>query len=142
METILRRAFEAESVDFSTRVGESALARLHFVVRVPRGRTLPQVDAADLEREVVDATRTWEEDLAEATRTELGEEAGARLVGLYGRAFPEAFKEDFHPRVGVADLRRMEALADDEDVELGLYHEPGAPATSAASSSTGAGRCR
>ncbi|GAA1893378.1 NAD-glutamate dehydrogenase [Lapillicoccus jejuensis] len=128
METILRRAFRAESVDFSTRVGESALARLHFVVRVPRGATLPQVDAADLEREVVEATRTWEEDLAEATRTELGEEAGARLVGLYGRAFPEAFKEDFHPRVGVADLRRMEALTDDDGVELGLYHEPGAPA--------------
>ena len=32
-------------------VGDSALARLHFVVRAERGRTLPQVDAAALEQQ-------------------------------------------------------------------------------------------
>ena len=97
METILRRAFHAESVDFSTRVGESALARLHFVVRVPRGHVLPQVDVADLEREVVEATRTWEEDLAEATRTELGEEAGARLVGPLRSGLPRGVQGGLPP---------------------------------------------
>ncbi|MDQ2755675.1 MAG: NAD-glutamate dehydrogenase [Actinomycetota bacterium] len=125
MEVILRRAFHASSIDFSTRVGESALARLHFVVRVTRGESVPAVDVASLERDIVDATRTWEEDVAEAIRSDLGEEAGGRLVGLYGRSFPEAYKEDFHPRVAVGDLRRMESLDTDEAVELNLYQEPG-----------------
>ncbi len=128
MEAILRRAFGASGVDFTTRVSESTLARLHFVVRVARGTTIPDVDTAALEREIVDATRTWDEDLVEATRAQEGEEAGARLIGLYGKAFPEAFKEDFHPRVAVADLMRMESLEAEDSVELNLYQEPGAPA--------------
>ena len=65
--------------------------RVHFVLRVPKGETIGTVDAAALEQEIVDATRTWVEDLSEAVRGELGEEAGARLAGLYGKAFPEAY---------------------------------------------------
>ncbi len=129
MEAILREAFHAESIDYTTRVGESTLGRLHFVVRVPRGTTIPDVDVVALEREIVDATRTWDEDLIEGTRVELGEEAGARLIGLYGKAFPEAFKEDFHPRVAVADMLRMESLEADDSVDLNLYQEAAAPST-------------
>ncbi len=66
-----------------------------------QGQPIPDVDEAELQRLLVDATRTWDEDLAEAARSEYGEEAGARLVGLYGKAFPEAYKEDFSPRVAV-----------------------------------------
>jgi len=127
MEAILRAAFHAASVDFTTRVAESTLARLHFVVRVPRGSSIPEVDPAALERDIIDATRTWDEDLAEAMRAEHGEEAGARLIGLYGKGFPEAFKEDFHPRVAVADVRRMESLEAEDTVDLNLYRQPGAP---------------
>ena len=130
MEAILRRAFSAESVDFTTRVSESTMARLHFVVRVARGervRDLNPAEEAALGRELAEATRTWDEDVVEAARAEEGEESGARLIGLYGKAFPEAYKEDFHPRVAVADIRRMEALRGPEDIELFLYQEPGAP---------------
>ncbi|MGI8717909.1 MAG: NAD-glutamate dehydrogenase [Lapillicoccus sp.] len=127
MQTLLQRAFDAESIDFTTRVSESSLARLHFVVRAPRGRTVQDVDPVALQREIVDATRTWDEDFVEATRLEHGEEAGGRLTGLYGRAFPEAYKEDFHPRVAVADTRRIEELDSEESIQLNMYHETGAP---------------
>ena len=129
MEAILRQAFDASSIDFTTRVAESTLARLHFVARVPRGTSIPDVDAVALERDIIDATRTWDEDLVEAARAEQGEEAGARLIGLYGKGLPEAFKEDFHPRVAVADLKRMESLDAEDSVDLNLYQEPGAPVT-------------
>ena len=42
MEQILRTAFEGASVDYTTRVSESALARLHFVVRVAQGQRDPR----------------------------------------------------------------------------------------------------
>ena len=127
MEQILRTAFEGASVDYTTRVSESALARLHFVVRVAPGQRIPDVDQDVLEKQLIDATRTWDEDLSEAARIEHGEEIAARLTGLYGKAFPEAYKEDFTPRVGVADLRHMEALDTEEATGLNMYQEPGAP---------------
>lgn len=128
MESILRQAFPGATVDYTTRVSESVLARLHFVVRVPAGESIPSIDEAVLERQLVDATRTWDEDLAEAARGEHGEEAAARLAGLYGRAFPEAYKEDFTPRIGVADIRHMDSLETDDATGLNMYQEPGAPA--------------
>ena len=127
MEAILRSAFHGASVDYTTRVSESALARLHFVVRVASGQVIPAVDEQDLQKRLIDATRTWDEDLGEVACSEHGEEVGARLVGLYGKAFPEAYKEDFSPRVGVLDLRQFEALDSDDAIRLNLYHEPGSP---------------
>ena len=130
-------------MDFTTRVSESVLARLHFVVRVPAGESIPSIDEAVLERQLVDATRTWDEDLGEAARAEHGEEAAARLSGLYGRAFPEAYKEDFTSRVGVADIRHMDALeSDDVDRAQPVPGARRARPTSAASSSTAAARSR
>ena len=128
MESILRQAFGGATVDFTTRVTESVLAQLHFVVRVRSGQSIPQVDEAALERQLVEATRTWDEDLNEAARSEHGEEVAGRLSGLYGRAFPEAYKEDFGPRVGVSDIRHMDALESEGDTGLNMYQEPGAPA--------------
>ncbi|MDO5710788.1 MAG: NAD-glutamate dehydrogenase, partial [Micrococcales bacterium] len=127
MEGLLSEAFHGASVEYTTRVSESSLARLHFVVRVRAGQTLPDVDVPDLERRLVAATRTWDEDLSEATRAEYGEEHGARLLGTYARAFPEAYKEDFHARVAVSDLHLVEQLDAEGDFRLNLYHSPGAP---------------
>jgi len=127
MEALLRKAFGAESVDYTTRVTESPLAQVHFVLRVPKGAQVKDVDPAALETELVDATRTWDEDLLESARSEHGEEAGARFAALYGKAFPEAYKEDFTPRVALADVRRIEALDSDDAVEFSMYAEPAGP---------------
>ena len=127
VEALLKQAFNGDSVEYTTRVSESALARLHFVVRVKPGDQIPDVNVEDLQRQVLDATRTWTEDLAEATRAEYGEEAASRLLSRWGSAFPEAYKEDFHARVGVADLRHIEALDDSGELRMSLYHLPGTP---------------
>ncbi|MDP9397566.1 MAG: NAD-glutamate dehydrogenase [Actinomycetota bacterium] len=131
MEAILRAAFAAENVDYSTLVSESVLARLHFVVRVPPGEEIRDVDTAALEADLAEATRSWLDDLADALVAQLGEEEAARLLRLYPDAFPEAYKEDFHPRAAVADLRRIDALEPDSDqrVEapaMSLYAPSGA----------------
>jgi len=94
MEAILREAFGAVSCDYTARVSESVLARLHFVVRVAPGTTVPDVDHDELESRLVEAARSWDEDLAEALRAETGEEESARLLRAFGQGFPEAYKED------------------------------------------------
>lgn len=128
MESILRTAFQGSHVDYTTRVSESVLARLHFVVRVDPGTPLPYVNPDELEARLVDATRSWDEDLLDALQADLGEEEAARLAKVWGRGFPEAYKEDFPPRVAVADLRRVEELdpAADDAIGMNLYEPVGA----------------
>ena len=125
MESILRTAFHGANVDYTTRVSDSVLARLHFVVRVAPGQVIPDVDERDLQQQLIDATRTLDEDLADVALRDYGEEGAARLVGLYGKAFPEAYKEDFGARDAMADLRHIEALDGEDALRLNLYHEPG-----------------
>ncbi len=119
MQQILRDAFHADSVDYTTRVSESVLARLHYVLRPAAGEELPDVDASALESRLVEATRTWEEDLADALTREVGEVEAGRLQRAWGSGFPEAYKEDFAARVAVGDLRRIEAAVADHESGLG-----------------------
>ncbi len=129
MQAILKDAFDGATVDYTTRVSESSLAQLHFVVRVPQGEAIPEVDTEALEKRLVDASRTWDEDLAEAARAEHGEEEAARLAGVYGRGFPEAYKESFTVRQAIADLVNMEELSDAHPTGLALYQPTGGRAT-------------
>ncbi len=120
MQDILRQTLGAETLDYTARVSESVLARLHFVVRPAPGQTLRDFDHAELEQRLADATRSWTDDFAAAVHEQFGEEAGTRLTRLYSEAFPEAYKEDFRPPVAAADVRRMEEVADDS-IALSLY---------------------
>ncbi|MDF8262887.1 NAD-glutamate dehydrogenase [Luteipulveratus flavus] len=124
MERILREEFDAETVDYTTSVGDSVLARIHFVVRLKPGASIPDVNQASLQQRIIDATRTWGERLGDVARHEDGDDAAARVISLYSRAFPEAYKEDFSPRQGVADLRRLEALEEADHTLLTLYRDP------------------
>jgi glutamate dehydrogenase len=124
MEHILAEAFHGESVDHTARVSESVLARLHFVVRVPKGEVVPDVDEEELEQRLVEATRSWADDFAEALIDQCGEDEAAPLLKLYADAFAEAYKEDFPARTAVADLRQLEAL-DDQATALNLYQPLG-----------------
>ncbi|MHB1289997.1 NAD-glutamate dehydrogenase, partial [Georgenia sp.] len=124
MENLLREAFNGSTVEHTVRVSESVLAMLHFVIRVERGAAPPAVNLAELERLLVAAARTWDEDLADAARTDLGEEQAAAVLGRYGGAFPEAYKERFNARVAVADLRQLDEL-EPGGLRLNLYQAVG-----------------
>src|SRR5699024_813888 len=49
IEAILREALGAEQVDHATRVSESTLTHLHFVLSLPKGAFIPQRDVEDLQ---------------------------------------------------------------------------------------------
>ncbi len=118
---ILKERLGGESVEFTTRINESSTARVHFVVRPPKGQLIPDVEIEDLERRLTDAARSWREDFANAVTAEYGEEAGARLARGYADSFPEAYKEDFAARTGSVDLGRLERITGAEGIDLALY---------------------
>ena len=125
MERILREAFHGSSVEYTARVSESVLARLHFVVRMAKGALVPDVDQAELELRLVEATRSWADDFSDALLEQFGEERVGELSQRFGDAFPEAYKEDFPARTAVADLHQLERL-DETGLALNLYHPVGA----------------
>ena len=144
IEALLRGAFGVESVDYTTRVTDAPLAQVHFVLHVGKGKVLTggrrgRASSARSSRPPAPGTRTSSKRRA----TEHGEEAGARIAGLYGKSFPEAYKEDFHPRIAIADLKRIEAL--DSPRRDRAEHVPRAGrrrGTSGGSSSTAEDPCR
>lgn len=120
---LLRETFNGEAVEYTTRASEEALATLHFVIHTARGRLLPDVNAEELERQVVEETRDWDEDLAAATVEEFGEGLGDRYAKDFRGGFATAYKEVFPPRVAAADLRELEDIAPGE-LRLNLYSTP------------------
>ncbi|WP_338143128.1 NAD-glutamate dehydrogenase [Nocardioides pantholopis] len=110
---ILTDRLGAESVEFTVGINESTTARVHFVVHLAQGADLPEVDTADLERRLTDASRSWRDDFVAAVHAEYGEEAGAELGRRYLDAWPEAYKEDFAPRTAAVDVGRLERIPDD-----------------------------
>ena len=123
---ILREALGAETVDFELRLTEWVLVRIHYTLRVAPG-ALPELDARELEARIVDATRTWDDDLQAVLTEENGEEQGTALFRRYASAFPAAYREDLLARSAIADVQRIEELAGDDALDLSLYRPLEAP---------------
>lgn len=128
IQDLLVEGFGGSFVEYTTRVSESVLARLHMVVRVPPGQPLPDVDIEALEDRIAHVVRGWDDEFADALLERVGEERAPGLLGTYGRAFPEGYKEDFNARAAVSDVLSMEATDDEGATTLHLYQPVGAEA--------------
>jgi glutamate dehydrogenase len=126
IQEILQNAFGAVGADFTVQLSESALARVHFILR-PANGAFPDYDVAEIERRLAETVRSWTDDLRDALVTELGEERGIALYQKYGDAFPLAYQGDFPARMAVPDVERMERIAGGDEVAMSLYrplHDP------------------
>ena len=126
IQDILQSAFGGSSVDHSARISESALARLHVIVHVDSGE-LPDYDVEQIERRIVDATRLWRDDLADALMEAYGEERASDLARRYGEAFPAGYRADFVSRAAVSDIEHIEGLSGEEGLGMSLYRPLEAP---------------
>src|SRR5215217_2529742 len=127
MQDILHRALGGANVEFNVRLSESVLARLHFIIYTQPGE-VPDYDAETIEERLVEATRSWTDDLYEALIESFGEERGVELFRKYRGAFPPGYRDGFLPRTAVADIRRLEELESEEDIGMSLYHPIEEPA--------------
>ncbi|MEU4739757.1 NAD-glutamate dehydrogenase [Actinosynnema sp. NPDC023658] len=113
MQEVLIDQLGGVNLEYSARVGESALARVHFTVHTEPTRQV-EPDTAYIQHLLAEAVRSWDDRMVEAVleeegsgpATESSSERGQRIAA----AFPEAYKEDFAAAEGLADFRRIEAL--------------------------------
>lgn len=120
MQAVLMEAFRGSSSEFDVHFSESALARIHIIVRTPEPLT-PEFDVRELEQRLIRASRRWEDDLQQALLEHCGEERGMHLLRRYGHAFPAGYRERYPARVAVFDIEQMESLADAGSLAMSLY---------------------
>jgi glutamate dehydrogenase len=118
---ILMRAFNSTEADYQAQLSEAILARIQFIVRTPAG--IPaDVDPEEIERQLVEAARSWSDMLRDALIDAHGEEGGNRLYLAYADAIPLAYQEQVPARAAIADLDRIDRLAGGQtDLEMSLY---------------------
>ncbi|WP_027796035.1 NAD-glutamate dehydrogenase [Paraburkholderia acidipaludis] len=117
---LLADAFNGVSVEFTPLLSESAIARIHFVVHADSG-TMPDVDTRELEARLVQVTRRWQDDLADALLDAFGEEQGTRLLHRYADSFPAGYRDDYPARTAVRDVELIERVQGTPRIAMNLY---------------------
>ena len=124
IEDELRKTFRAEAIDYEARMSESALARLFFRIRLPKGAEVDNVDAAALEERLVTASRSWSEGISEVLHEEREVEDAKRLAGLWAEAFPAGYRVDYEVEDALEDIERFYSLARESDAKADDDAEP------------------
>jgi len=128
MEAILLEALDGVAAEFTTQVSESPMARTHFMIHTRREGEAA-IDVAAIEERLVAASREWSDDFRDAIVEALGEGRGSALFQRYRQGFPAAYRDAFAARAAVADIERVESLADGRDIAMSLYRPVNAPET-------------
>ncbi len=125
MQAVLVDELGGTGIEYSARVGESQLARVHFTVHTEPERGPARPDVAALTDELTEAVRTWDDKLLAHAGAE-GDKGAAELVGRYLDVLPDAYKEDFGAVTALEDLCRLDALEGADGLDLNFYSPRGA----------------
>ncbi|MFC7545786.1 NAD-glutamate dehydrogenase [Plantactinospora sp. GCM10030261] len=123
MQEILLRRLNGIGVDYTTRVTESMLARVHFIVRTDPTNPPGELDADHLAEELADATRLWDDDYRLVLERKLGDEQAKHLFTRYADAFPEGYKDGHTPYEAMKDLAKLELLEEPGQLEMHLFRK-------------------
>jgi glutamate dehydrogenase len=126
MEEILSGAFAGPVRAFDVRIGDSPLARVHFVLRTRPG-AVPAYEAQEIEGRLAEAARSWGDRLREELINAYGEAEGLELYQRYETGSLAAYREHFDPRMAVDDIARLEETAATGELQMRLYRPAGAP---------------
>ncbi|PWW56208.1 NAD-glutamate dehydrogenase [Actinokineospora spheciospongiae] len=130
MQEVLLDELAGTNLEFSTRVGETPLAQVYFIVHTDPGRAV-EPDVTRIQERLTEAVRGWDDLMVEALLGEqrsrvdsggaVGAESATEQGQRYAAIFPEAYKEDFSAAVALADLRELQDLKSDTDLRMSFY---------------------
>ena len=99
-------------------------ARFHFTIHVTDDE-MPDVSVADLQREVADAARSWDDALSDALAETFGQMRGHELARRYAALFPEYYKSAADTYQARFDVEQFEQLGPDRPYVVALQNEHG-----------------
>ena len=119
-QSILGNAYGGTVQAFYTHVTDEALARIHFIVKTTPGNIL-DTPPEEVERRLIEAGRSWTDDLRNALISETGEERGLALYRRYGDAFATSYRERFNALDAIRDILQIETLLSGDHFGVSLY---------------------
>src|SRR3954447_266946 len=105
---LFARRFQADSVEAQHVLDEGARARVHFLVHRPDG--LPGVDNRELETEVLELMRTWDDELRDVLDERYGPAQGRMLAEAWLRQLPQHYKGYTEPETAAYDVQLLSKL--------------------------------
>ncbi|MDA0167866.1 NAD-glutamate dehydrogenase [Solirubrobacter taibaiensis] len=115
---LFKRRFKAKDVEAQHMLGESSRVRVHFLVHAQDG--LPDIENAELERDVAQLARTWDDALADALTERFGPARGRLLRSIWASHLPEHYKGYTSPPVGALDIALLEQLSEQGPLVVSL----------------------
>jgi len=120
MEAVINEQLKATAIESQVQLSESALARVHMIVRLPPDGG-PRIDAEALEDLIAETVRTWSDRLRDALIEKYGELDGRLIAEKYHDAFSAAYQEDTPAEVALEDIRQIdEVIADQSRIAMRL----------------------
>ncbi|PVZ19478.1 MULTISPECIES: NAD-glutamate dehydrogenase [unclassified Pseudomonas] len=120
IQQVLMERLKASDCEFWTFFSESVLARVQLILRVdPQVRL--EIDPAQLEREVVQACRSWQDDYQALAVENFGEAQGTHLLADFPKGFPAGYRERFAPHSAVVDLQHLLNLSEQRPLVMSFY---------------------
>jgi glutamate dehydrogenase len=121
IQEILLARLNGVGLDYTTRVTEGQLARIHVVVRTDPANPPADVDPETIQRELANATRLWDDDFRVLLERKLGDEQAGYLYGRYAEALPQTYKDEHTAREASQDLAKLELLDEPGELAMHLY---------------------
>ena len=109
IEAILKEAFGGSSVDSSVQIADSALARVHIIVRTPSGDR-PRISIQRIEAQIANVVITWADRLREELLDKFGQDDAGELYRRYQDVFPQSYRENVRSSEACSDIGRIEDM--------------------------------
>ena len=118
---ILAQALSASgAIQFTTTFSESVLSRVHFIVPVNNAETV-KYNLESIEKDLQQASHSWEDNLERALLSFYGEAEGKRLIRRYEGAFQPGYQDDSTIATASLDIKHMEKLSETNELSMLLY---------------------
>ena len=118
---LLQEAFGSdEDVEFTTYFSESVQARTHYIVRV--NSTKADINVKEIEKNLNEAARNWDDKLVSALSANKGEVAAKALSRKYTN-FPQSYKDAVLPGSAIVDIEKLERVNFSDSLEM-LFYQP------------------
>ncbi len=124
IQQVLMERLKASDCEFWTFFSESVLARVQLILRVdPKNRL--DIDTVLLEKEVVQACRSWQDDYAALTVESFGEAHGTNVLADFPKGFPAGYRERFAAHSAVVDMQHLLSLNEKNPLVMSFYQPLG-----------------
>jgi glutamate dehydrogenase len=121
VEALLKETFEGQTVDSAVQISDSALARVHIIVRTAEG-SRPRISIHEIEEQIADIVVTWSDRLRNEMMQQFDQDEGQQLIKDYGDIFPAGYQADTLPPEACSDIRRIDRmLSEGIDRTVDLY---------------------